>query len=280
MNLIDCHSHTHNSPDAADSVLTMCNRAIKLGLSAYSITDHCEVNRFYGSDNYTSTPKEYDTYHFDLDFEKSMAENTEIKEKLAGKLNFLSGIELGQATFDIPLADKIVTDSRLDFVIGSMHQIPDADDFAFIDYDLYDAHELVGQYFDEIIKLCKWGKFDILGHLTYTLRYIEGEKGIKINMTRYEEPIREAFKILVQNGKGIEINTSGLRQKYGKTFPTLDYIKMFKELGGEIISVGSDSHCVGDLGKGVKEGIELAELAGFKYLCYFRERKPVFIPIR
>lgn len=279
MNLMDCHSHTTNSPDAHNSVEEMCQRAMEIGLYAYTITDHCEVNRFYGVEHYTDTPNEYDTYHFDIDFEKSMSENTLYKEKLEGKLRFFSGIELGQATFDIPLADKIVSDKRLDFVIGSMHQIPDADDFAFIDYNKYNPAELMERYFDEILKLCRWGGFDVLGHLTYTLRYMEGEKGIKVDMSRYDEKIRECFKILVENGKGIEINTSGLRQKYGKTFPTLEYIKMFKEMGGEIITVGSDSHRVSDLGKGIKEGLQLAKEAGFKHICCFKERKPVFVDI-
>lgn len=279
MNLIDCHSHTTNSPDAINSVIEMCEKAIEFGLSAYAITDHCEVNRFFSADYYPSTPKEYDTYNFDISLEKSMIENASVKEKLDGKLNFLCGIELGQATFDLPVAEKVAADKRLDFIIGSMHQIPDADDFAFIDYDKYDAQELIGKYYDEIIKLCKWGKFDVLGHLTYTLRYIEGNNGIKIDMSPYEEQIREAFKILIQNGKGIEINTSGLRQKYGKPFPTFEYVKMFKDMGGEIISIGSDAHCVADLGKGITEGTEIAKEAGFKNLCYFKERKPNFISI-
>lgn len=279
MNLIDCHSHTYHSPDAADSVLAMCEKAMSLGLKAYAVTDHCEVNRFYGAEHYSAAPKEYDTYHFDLDFEKAMQENLRIKDALAGKLNFLSGVELGQATFDLPVADKIAADTRLDFIIGSMHQVPDEDDFAFIDYSRYDAQALVGRYYEEVLRLCRWGKFDVLAHLTYPLRYIEGEKGVKVDLTPFEETIRAAFKILIQSGKGIEINTSGLRQKYGKAFPSLEYIQLFREMGGEILSLGSDAHCVADLGKGITEGAEMAKAAGFKHLCYFKERKPVFVAI-
>ncbi|MCI7350510.1 MAG: histidinol phosphate phosphatase, partial [Ruminococcus sp.] len=94
-----------------------------------------------------------------------------------------------------------------------------------------------------------------------------------------EELIAESFKTLISNGKGIEINTSGLRQKYGKTFPDLSYLKLYKDLGGEILTIGSDAHCTADLGKGVKEGSELAQAAGFKRICYFEERKPVFVEI-
>ena len=117
------------------------------------------------------------------------------------------------------------------------------------------------------------------GKMTYTLRYIEGDHGIHVDMKHYEEIIRESFKLLIQNGKGIEINTSGLRQKYGKTFPDLYWVKIYRELGGEIISLGSDSHCAADIGKGIAEGAEIARDAGFDYLCFFKERKPNFIKI-
>lgn len=279
MNIIDCHSHSKNSPDAESTVDEMIEAAIQNNLSAYAITDHCEINHWFSIEHYGDTPNEYDTYDFGRDFEISMRENMLAKEKYCGKINFINGIELGQATHDLGLADSVVSDKRLDFVIGSMHQLKGYEDFAFLDYTKTDIPDALEKNFLELLKLCKWGKFDVLGHLTYTLRYIEGENGIKVNMTPYEEIIRECFKTLIQNGKGIEINTSGLRQKFGNTFPDLYYVKMFREMGGEILSIGSDSHIYTDVGKGVKEGSEIALQAGFKRLCYFKNRKPEFINI-
>lgn len=279
MNLIDCHTHTTNSPDGNSSVDEMINTAIGKNLSAYAITDHCEVNRWFSIDHYGDTPNGYDTYDFGTDFEKSMSANTSAKQKYDGRINLLCGIELGQATHDFGIADAIVRDKRLDFVIGSMHQLPDNDDFAFIDYSKHSIPDLMEKYYSEVHKLCKWGKFDVLGHLTYTLRYIEGDNGIKVDMSPYEETIRESFKLLIEKGKGIEINTSGLRQKYGKAFPDLYWVKMFHEMGGEVLSLGSDAHCTEDLGKGIKEGAEIALEAGFDYLCYFKNRKHNFIKI-
>ena len=91
--------------------------------------------------------------------------------------------------------------------------------------------------------------------------------------------IADSLKTLIEKGKGIEINTSGLRQKYGDVFPSLKYVKLFRELGGEILSIGSDAHTVADLGSGITEGAKIALEAGFKYLCYFKERKPNFLKI-
>lgn len=276
MNLIDCHSHTTNSPDASSSVDEMINAAIDNNLAAYAITDHCEINHWFSIEHYGDTPNDYDTYDFGYYFEKSMKENTAAKEKYKGKINLICGIELGQATHDIGLADAVVTDKRLDFIIGSIHQLKGYDDFAFMDYKNFDVPFLLDKYYHELYSLCLWGKFDILGHLTYTLRYIEGDHGIKVNMKPYEDIIRECFKLLIKNGKGIEINTSGLRQKYGKSFPELNLVKIFREMGGEVISVGSDSHIYSDVAKGVKEGAEIAKAAGFTHLCYFKNRIPEF----
>lgn len=281
MNIIDLHTHTKNSPDGSDTVEAMVEKAKTLGLSAYAITDHCEVNRFYPLEHYGDIqPKEYDTYDFEKDFYISMEENTAIKERLGNCFKFLCGIELGQAPYDYSIADKVVSDKRLDFVIGSIHQIIGEDDFAFISYENADTiPQLLEKYYTEVLELSRWNKFDVLGHLTYPLRYIVGNSGIPVDMKPYEELIAESFKTLISNGKGIEINTSGLRQKYGKTFPDLSYLKLYKDLGGEILTIGSDAHCTADLGKGVKEGSELAQAAGFKRICYFEERKPVFVEI-
>lgn len=98
-------------------------------------------------------------------------------------------------------------------------------------------------------------------------------------MDEYEDIIKEIFATLIKNGKGIEINTSGLRQKIGKPLPDLYYVKMFREMGGEILTIGSDAHCTADLGKGINEGIEIAKQAGFDKVAFFKKRTPQFIAI-
>lgn len=281
--LIDCHTHTEFSPDSEEPAINMCRRAMELGLEAYAITDHAECNRWYSMDKYPgAVDNGYDTYECGKDFDNSLAASTKLKEIFYGKLNLISGIELGQATHDFEVAEKAVSDPRLDFVIGSMHQLPGYDDFAFLKYNEFEPDEipkLLEKNYLEVLKLAKWGKFDILGHLTYTLRYIEGDAGFKVDMKPYSDIIEEIFKTIINNGKGIEINTSGLRQKYGKSFPSPEYVKLYKELGGEILSLGSDAHCAADLGKGIEEGAEIARNAGFKYVAYFKERKPHFIKL-
>jgi histidinol-phosphatase (PHP family) len=286
--MIDLHSHTNNSPDASDTAEAMVLSAIEKGIDVYAITDHCEVNLFFPEGYYGERKSPYEVFNFGETTGNSIRESDYLKEKYKDKIKLLRGVELAGAMFDTGLAEAILRDTRLDFVIGSTHQVKGFDDFAFIDYGKERIPELMRIYFEEILKTAKWGKFDVLAHLTYTLRYIEGGVsenresswgGVKVDMTPYEEIIREIFKVLIANGKGIEINTSGLRQKYGKTFPDLYYIKLFRDLGGDIITAGSDSHNINDIGKGIKEAEELAKTAGFSYFTYFENRKPVRVKI-
>ncbi|MBQ2823891.1 MAG: histidinol-phosphatase HisJ family protein [Oscillospiraceae bacterium] len=281
MNLMDCHTHTQFSVDSEADINEMLEKACATGLAAYAVTDHAECNRWYSAEHYADDPT-YPYYNFGDDFENSVSSVTKLKEKYEGRLNLICGTEMGQATHNFEIAEKIISDSRLDFVIGSMHQLPRTEDFAFLDYGAMSEDEiyaLAERYFLEIHKLCQWGKFDVLGHLTYNLRYIKGNAGIDLDITRFDEVIAESLRLLAEKGRGIEINTSGYRQKYGDSFPSLKYVKLFRDLGGEIISVGSDAHTVEDLGKNVKDGAETALAAGFRHLCYFKERKPQFIKI-
>lgn len=276
MLLMDCHTHTHNSPDAqADTVLSRCKRASELGVTVLAITDHCEVNRFFSMEHYGAQPNGYDTYSFSVDFEASMAENTAAKAQCPAGLTLLCGIELGQGILDLPLTERIIADKRLDFVIGSVHQLANRDDFAFLDYHKVDVPTLLHAYFEALYDLAGTDTYDVLGHLTYPLRYMAAA-GLSVDLAAYQTQITEILRRVIAKGKGIEINTSGLRQAFGDAFPSLPYVKLYRELGGEILTVGSDSHCNADLAKGIPEAIEMAKAAGFDRLAYFEQHEPKF----
>lgn len=275
--LIDCHNHTHNSPDGAEeSVLCRCARAAELGIGVLAVTDHCEVNRFFSLAHYGVEPNGYDTYDFGRDFELSMQENTAAKAKAPEGVKLLCGIELGQATHELALAEHIYADVRLDFVIGSMHQLPGWDDFAFLDYSKVDAAALFHENLQEIARLARTDTYDVLGHITYALRYMAAA-GVQLELAPYREELAEIFRILIAKDKGIEINTSGLRQAYGDCFPNLECLKLYRELGGKILTIGSDAHTNADLGKGIARGLEIAREAGFTEITYFEKHEPQFI---
>lgn len=275
MLLCDMHSHSKNSPDAKNSVIDMCNSAEKNGINILAITDHFECSSEY----WLIENNETETSFSDI-YKNSIREINESINKISGKIKLLKGIELGEPLYDYQLAEKYISDPQLDFVICSTHHIKNKNDFFFLKYENENIPELIEEYFIEVYENCLWNKFDVLGHLTYFLRYMQGEQGHVVDMTPYDEIIRECFKVLAQNGKGIEVNTSGYRQKYGDFFPGAHYVRMFKECGGEIITTGSDAHCCEDVGKGIPEAVCMIKDCGFKYITYFEKRKPQFIKIK
>ena len=282
MKLIDCHTHTQFSVDS-EADLGMCaERADRLGLAAYAVTDHCECNSWYPAEHYSDGDDMHDSYCYKDCFLDSVAAVTALKEKYNGKLNLICGVEMGQPQAAPEAAAFINADERVDFIIGSLHQIRGEKDFYYIDYiDLGTdkIYDLLERYFTELNEMCRTNSFDVLGHLTYCLRYMKQRHGIEPDISRFDDIIADSFRTLAQNGKGIEINTSGLRQGFGETFPNLKYTKLFREMGGEIISVGSDAHTAEDIGKNVRDGIEIAKAAGFTRIAYFKKRQPQFIAI-
>ena len=284
MKLIDCHTHTQFSVDSEADIGLCVQRAAELGLAAYAITDHCECNAWYGEEHYSDDEKKLrESFDYAADFENSVTAVTALKEKYADRLNLLCGVELGQILHDIEAAKLVNADGRVDFIIGSVHQVPGEQDFYFIDYEKLttdEIYDLLERYFREVYDLSRTDLFDVVGHMTYCLRYMKQRNGIEADISRYDDIIADTFRNLAQNGKGIEINTSGLRQGFGDCFPNLKYLKLFRDAGGEIVTIGSDSHTVEDIAANSADGIKLADAAGFKRLAYFRKRKPYFIDIK
>ena len=144
MKLTDCHTHTQFSVDSEADIEKCIERAMELGLAAYAVTDHCECNRWYSQEHYPDETT-YPYFNFGRDFENSLSAVTALKEKYRGRLNLICGVEMGQATHDFGIAEKIVSDPRLDFVLASMHQLPKTEDFCFIDYSQYSMDGIYDQ---------------------------------------------------------------------------------------------------------------------------------------
>ncbi|MFR6314171.1 histidinol-phosphatase HisJ family protein [uncultured Ruminococcus sp.] len=278
---MDCHTHTGISPDGTGTVAGHAEQAKRLGLPVLALTEHVEMNRYFPQAHYGILPRnEWEIFDHAAVLEHSLQAVAAEKEQAAADgLTLLCGMEMGQPNADFGLSESVAADVRLDFIIASLHELLEKPDFFCLDYQTENIPALMEAYFSQLYDICRWGHFDVLGHLTYPLRYIEGEAGIPVPLEPYAEQIRCCFRALAENGRGIELNTSGYRQKYGKPFPTLEYLKLYREMGGEVLTFGSDAHCAEDLGKGIADGVALAKAAGFSHACYFVKRKPVFLKL-
>ena len=137
---------------------------------------------------------------------------------------------------------------------------------------------LLDRYFDELLEMTRWGGFDILAHLTYPYRYLGYTDTPPI--TCFEEKLREIFTSLARGGKALELNTSGLvRSPGGRTMPELWELCLFRECGGEFVTLGSDAHRSAHVGGGIREGLELLRAAGFRYQASFSRRRAAAVPL-
>ena len=283
--LIDCHTHCRFSPDGKDEPSALAEKAVELGLTAWALTDHCECNTWYAPEHYGIDSKTVDSeeilmYNCKQFHDESREPVSRLSEQLDGRISFVRGVELGQPLQAVDIAEQIIADDELDFVIGSLHNNAGVADFFFLQYDKMPAEEIAAllvDYFSQVLEMCEWGKFDVLGHLTYPLRYITGKYNITVDMSKYRDICAQIFKTLIDSGKGIEINTSSLFTDYKTTMPDKQLLALYKDLGGEVLSLGSDAHCAEKVGQGIDVGAELAKECGFRYCTYFKRRKPEFV---
>ena len=268
-NRIDLHMHTSSSFDGNYSAELMCESAVKNELAVIAFTDHFDVDFF-------------ERHNLDFRQKSSYEDICSAQKAFEGRIKVLRGIELGQPAYDVELTEKSLARYDYDFVIGSIHNLREMPDFGDLDYPNLtqdEIYSLLDKYFEEELILAKWNGFDTLAHLTYPMRYIVQSGRFNTDLSRYYDITDEIFKVLISNGKALEINTSGLRQPIGKTMPTENYVRRFRELGGELLTLGSDAHFTEHVGAGIDNGYEIAENCGFKYVTYFRNRKPVQIKI-
>ena len=137
-----------------------------------------------------------------------------------------------------------------------------------------DGNDLYERYFEEILLLSKSKNIDVIAHMDFIKRYAFNKCGL-CDIRKNEEMLREIFKSIVSNGKGIEINTSGLRSACNEALPGIDMLKLYKECGGEIITCGSDAHFTKDVGFHIKESYQLLKDLGYKYTYTFKNRQAI-----
>ena len=261
--IADYHLHSQFSFDSEEKIENICEKAIKEGLCEIAVTDHADI--------YTN--RKYDD---DIDIKAQQRALLAAKKKYAGKLSVICGIEFGQPQMNENEAKRFYEENEFDLIIGSIHNLKNDSDIYYYDFDKLDCDKVYEEYLTELTVLAEKFDFDVMGHITYPLRYMYMYNKKTVDITKYTDEIKRLFGLLIEKGRGIEINTSGLRQKIGKTFPDIQTVELYKKCGGEIITVGSDAHEAKDVGSGIKDGYEMLRRCGFKYVTSYEKRKAKF----
>ncbi len=266
MYLADYHIHSRVSPDARFSMTAMAEAAAAAGLDELCFTDHVEPI-VWGSTRLRGP----------YDWSVLTAEFDEAQRALGGRLRLRLGIELGDAVWDLVHTERLLADlPPVDFLIGSIHMLSErfggVNLYFFAPRDEAEAREGMADYLERVRRLAAWGKFDVLGHLTLPLRYLNENRGFHLCFDGFEAEIREILRTLIQQGRGIEVNTN----RGNTPLPDAKWLRMYRELGGEIVTLGTDAHTPEFVGCAIRERQRLLRECGFTRFCTFDRRKPVW----
>ena len=270
----DMHMHTWFSTDSEACPCDMADEAVRKGLKTICFTDHFDKDDLeWGEEGI-----------FDVD--AYFVEMQKLQEEYAGKLNIRIGIELGLRTYLKDYYEELTKKYPFDFVIGSVHNVPykkDAEgnilytdpaaEKLFTDRTDKEAYRLMMETTLENVRISDC--FQTLGHLDYVVRYGKSREK-EYSYTDYADIIDEILKLLIEKEMGLEVNSAGL--KYGLPFahPHPDVLKRYRELGGEIITIGADAHKPEHIAYDFAKAEEILKSCGFKYYTEFFEQKPVF----
>ncbi len=260
--LYDYHTHTAFSDDSDSPLDAQIQSALKKGLQDMAITDHYDPGY--------PDPE----FPFILDFENYFPALQEAQARCAGSLNLAVGMEIGLMEGHLEEARQAIRQYPLDFVIGSFHCMRKTDLYSY-DFSQGDQQATIEDNYLFIYETLKAYKdYDVVGHFTLVDRYVG--KRLPYSDTTMDL-IRESLKVVIDDGKGLEINTSNFKYNTPDLpLPRPEVLKLYRELGGEILTIGSDSHDPDRLGEYTDWAQELATSLGFRYYCTFKERKPFF----
>lgn len=254
----DYHTHTSHSRDSEYEMHQVVKDAIELGIDEICFTDHVDYRIVSSAPNF----KEYFT-----DIEK-------MQHRYGSTIKVKKGLEFGMQTHTVHKFQDIIAKYPMDFVILSVHQINDK---GFFNGDYQEGKtkaEYVQGYYQEIMDLINmYDDYSVLGHLDLIRRYCEGPEPV---LADHQTIVAEILKTVIKKNRGIELNTSHIRYGLDDWMPARDILKLYHDLGGKIITVGSDSHQKDHLGFYVKEGRALLKSIGFTEFCTFDKMSPLF----
>ena len=258
----DYHVHSYKSYDAEPgaTVENICSASSKLGLDELAICEHYDVNWVATGEN----PE--------IDFCDSLKK---IKAQKGTGTRILLGIELGQPHQCPKKAAEVLAKNDFDFVLCALHNAKGEKDFYYMDYKNIDISNLIAifeKYTEELCELANWGNFHALAHITYPLRYLF-RNNIHISIEKYTDLYKKLFGILMTRGIALELNTSGLRKPINRPCPPYELLKLYKEAGGELITVGSDAHKISDIFCNIPDAYERLRSLGFVYITQVKDKK-------
>lgn len=267
----DYHLHSSFSGDSEASMEEMVLTGIDRGLTHMCFTEHMDydypVSKDCPADTFILNP---DSYLFDL---------IKYKERYEDKIAVRFGVELGLQPHLFGKNAQLVREYDWDFVIGSSHVVNGKDPYYPDFFEGRSETAAFREYFESVLaNIKKFKNFDVYGHLDYIVRYAPN-KSDHYRYADYSDIIDEILTLLIENEKGIELNTAAFSKGFPEPNPCTDIIRRYHELGGEIITVGSDAHKPEDIAAHFDKATDILLACGFRYYTAFQFRIPEYIKL-
>jgi len=267
--MYDYHVHSTFSGDSKMSMISAVEKSIEVGLKEIVFTDHLDI--FWPDQLNVYERIQPKKYHNLIEKAKKLYGN---------QISIKKGLEIGIQPHSIIETNNFLKGWDYDFIILSIHCVDKIDVSQKMFYLRQSSYETFKRYYEEVLFAVKeFQTYNVLGHLDLIRRHIPNPSYKKPFYSEFYEIIDQIFKILINKNKGIEVNTSGYRYGLDTFMPDFDLIKRYRELGGKIITVGSDAHSTEYIGYKINEAIELIKQAGFEHITLFDNMNPHFCNI-
>lgn len=264
--LYDLHNHTLYSHDSKTLPEELCRTAVSNGLRGIALTDHCDIGFCETMDVVSPVLR------------SAQAAN-ELKGSFASQLTVLAGVELGEAIWYPEVAERVRNGAEYDVILSSVHAVRSRISrtvYSRLDFSLFSEEQIreyLYDYFTDVLENVQRQDFDILPHLTCPLRYICGKYGRKVDLSPYADLVDEILNTVIQRQIALEVNTSGLDTSFSELFPNVSILRRYFDLGGRILTFGSDAHTSDRTGYGFARLTAILDEIGFSEAYYFQKRK-------
>jgi histidinol-phosphatase (PHP family) len=264
--MYDYHVHSSFSSDCDADMKDMIKKAIDMKLKEICFTDHIDYDYCDPS------------ISFDFDLNEYTEYLNEMRKMYGEKIKILKGVEMGIQPHIIERCKNFINNGDFDFVIASLHTCEKKDLYTGDFFVGKTPKEAYQKYLEELLYCVKhFDTFNVVGHLNILIRY--NDEVAKEKIEAYFDILEEILKTLINKNKGFEINTSGFRYSLNDLMPTYSVLKFYKELGGQILTLGYDSHIPNTLCQRFDYVYDVLKDIGFKYITTFEKMEPKFIKI-
>lgn len=271
---VDYHVHTQYSDDSDYPMEDVVKDAIELGMDEICFTDHVDYGAKVDWDSREEISYCNGLAMVNVDYPAYVKQIGALQKQYEDRLTIRMGLEFGMQMHTISKFEALYQRYPFDFIILSVHQVEDKGFWSQEFQQGRTQKEYNERYYEELLHLVKrYQNYSVLGHLDLIVRY---DKAGIYPFSKVRHYVEEILAEVIKNGKGIEVNTSSHRYGLADATPSAEILKMYHDMGGRIVTLGSDSHAPAHLGTYMEETRTLLKSLGFRQFCTYDRMRPVF----